>query len=579
MKLRILWVVLLGGMLAPLLRPPRQEGCGTLDMACAAETGFHLGLYAVAAVIWWFTQGLLAFSRFLETARDWLLYEVIGNAFGVFLHVIYPWILISAALAVLFFMMAQALIALTRRSWVELRSAVWNALLTAAILTAGAKSIVLAEQFRLMGSHAAFHMGMGSVQRAGSVDFLVQSSNPEDAVATPVTIYGATSPTCDRMPLQRMMRDATGMKVPAPDQMYLNDYTAIFLFAAAPDIHCPPAAMSLPLVFEKGYANPDEGSFPGYFPHYGAQFAVLPEAERIRFIVRGAIGDVRMLIGFVLALGANLEQILHLVFLVAIASGFFGFTSARMIAYFAPLEHLARMQWEALVKVYVSSFMAWLWIGIALGITHRVAMDGNAQLTALAALFTLGVILWRMWVARGPLLASFNAASAMASHSPRAFLNAGTGMYRAARGLATDGALVGIAIATGGGSPIIGAALRKLGHSAGHSTLGKSAGRHLGGHAAGRLGGVFERIEDNRAERREADEQFWWQTRQYAGAGTPAADARAQERIAELRESRIERQRRRADTLLTQAHRRRNWSGVDQALRQRPAPPRPRKKP
>ena len=219
------------------------------------------------------------------------------------------------------------------------------------------------------------YIGLGSVQAAPAADSIAfySTTTTTDAMPPTVSLYGAAAPACPGTDLRRTIVDpATGATTVAPDQFYLNDYTALYVYADAVDIHCPPAAFYLPVAFSDVF-----------FPDLGDTFTGLQSFQRDADLIYAVFGIARLVVGLILGTGAILERVLHLVFVLALTAALFGYAASRLIAFFVPFAGLERQQRDALLSVFTYSWMSAFWIGLFLGLTHIAAQyqraDGRAD--------------------------------------------------------------------------------------------------------------------------------------------------------------------------------------------------------
>lgn len=531
--------------------------CNPLDLDCFGDSWYQAILYSLATMVWWCVRMCLIVARGLESVQSWLITNVLGTAFTNILAVLKPWVLMAAALAVLIIIGSQALIGFVQHSWVDMRRAAWAGLTSLAIFSLGATGLASIYQFHAYGAQVLEYIGLGSVQAAPQADSIAfySTTTTTDAMPPTVSLYGAAAAPCPGMDLRRTIVDpATGISTVAPDQFYLNDYTALYVYADAVDIHCPPEAFYLPVAFSDVF-----------FHDRGDAFTLLESYKRDTALVYALFGIARLVVGFVLGIGAILERLLHLVFVLALTAALFGYAASRLIAFFVPFAGLERQQRDALLSVFTYSWMSAFWIGLFLGLTH-LAVQHNALIAGPMAVLTVGVVGVRLKGAKRPLTTAVTAASAIAGGLPTAFINATVGGAKAVTSLAGDGLLVAAAAATGGTSAVMMGAARRIGMNAGSSEVGRAAGRHLGRYAAEQF---QNRVDDDALDRddtQDRKELGWWDSGVYTGAGTPRHDQRANERVRELLKQRRERAHGRAMTRLDDARRRHSWADADQAL-------------
>lgn len=530
--------------------------CNPLDLDCFGDSWYHAILYGVATLLWWSVRMCLIVARGLESLQAWLITNVLGTAFTNILAVLKPWVLMAAALAVLIIIGSQALIGFVQHSWVDVRRAAWAGLTSLAIFSLGATGLASIYQFHAYGAQVLQYIGLGSVQAAPAADSIAfyTTTTTTDAMPPTVSLYGAAAAPCPGTDLRRTIVDpATGISTVAPDQFYLNDYAALYVYANAVDIHCPPATFFLPEAFQNVF-----------FPNFGDTFTTQEAYERDTDLVYAWFGIARLVVGYVLGWGSILERMLHLVFVLALTAALFGYAASRLIAFFVPFAGLERQQRDALVGVFAYSWMSAFWIGLFLGLTHLAART-NALVAGPMAVLTVGVVLVRLWFARRPLATAVTAASAVAGGLPTAFLNAAAGGAKAVTSLMGDGVLLAAAAATGGTSAVLMGAARHIGAKAGSSEVGQAAGRHLGRYAADQVQNRADDAARDLDDVQDRNELGWWERGVYTGAGDPAHDQRANERVRELLKQRRERAHDRAMTRLDTARRRRRWTTADQA--------------
>ena len=271
--------------------------CNPLDVDCFGDSWYHAILYGIATLLWWCVRMCLIVARGLESVQAWLITNVLGTAFTNILAVLKPWVLMAAALAVLIIIGSQALIGFVQHSWVDMRRAAWAGLTSLAIFSLGATGLASIYQFHAYGAQVLQYIGLGSVQAAPAADSIAfySTTTTTDAMPPVVSLYGAAAAPCPGTDLRRTIVDpATGATTVAPDQFYLNDYTALYVYADAVDIHCPPATFFLPVAFSDVF-----------FADLGDAFTVLESFQRDVDLIYAVFGLVRLGVGLILGCGRH----------------------------------------------------------------------------------------------------------------------------------------------------------------------------------------------------------------------------------------------------------------------------------
>lgn len=490
------WVspALLGVLLGlALLAPAGAAACELVDPGCYIDAFAHGQIHELSLSVWQINRAGLILARWIEDMRGWLIDSMLVTAFDslklpalIFFHLA----LIAAWMIFVISYMVQSLIDLR---WVDIRRAMRPVLLAYLIYQFGGTLLKESEYARQVGSALLQQAGQSAVQAAGA---------PK--------VPTATDRVADMPPITGLYRAATcATTARQVDLLALNDYAAHYLQADGEDIHCA-GIFALPT------------SFRTRFFSAGNNVANVNDGTARQLLVsQAAQGTLRQITGLFMTSGAVIEQLIHLLFALALALVWFGLLISLVFAVFLPTEALFAQQIRAMLAVIRASWLASLLLGIGLAALRLVADTGNGLLMLVGGLMLIAMCLWQGRQALAMMqLAGTSAGSALGG-APQAV----GGMLRS---WGTTGALVAGAVATGGmGSTTaeIGAALaRRLGRNAGDNPLARATGRVLSRRIAHKL----ETMSDDQRIEQEVDlseaEGAWYER----ASGMPDAPERAQ---------------------------------------------------
>ena len=168
------------------------------------------------------------------------------------------------------------------------------------------------------------------------------------SASTPGAAPKSRSDALDRpLPLYAGDPCGLGLRRDQPNVMFMNDYVAASLFANAQDIHCPAGA---------GYAD-----VPARYAEVFKIGDISNESDsgvRDQLIADARYGLARQAQAVLPAIGALLEQVMHLVFALALASLWFGLVISLIFSLFVPLEGMFRNQIDGMIMTLKKSWMA-----------------------------------------------------------------------------------------------------------------------------------------------------------------------------------------------------------------------------
>jgi hypothetical protein len=515
---------------------PREAlaDCDLTNIACHVDSALWPKLLDLARSLWLIDRGLLLMARWIESVRDWLINGVLGTAFGSLAERVQFPFYIAAAIAWIFFIVGYMLQAVVSLNWVDLRKAIRNGALALLVFTAGSLAITWTESLRVVMGQMMQSVAQESFgPNAGPIQFYAAS---DTVVAPRGYVYGPDSKTCDSNNMD------TRRQLP---EMHLNDYAANFLLADAPDIHCPPSAPGLPI---------RSGDTPSFVSEYAPRS---PEGDndadaRAKAFQLLTDGIWRLIQGFFLVLAAVIEQVMHTLFAVALAATWFSLAIGLIFSLFVPTEAILKKPIDAIFSILKASWLASFWMGAILALLDAASATGSGLAVVGVGLVGLGAAIWQCKAAFGTISTAASAIGMVAGGAPQAIGGALGGF----RGAVVNGALIAGAVATGGVGGLAAMAARQVGRdlamNTGSGLLGRSAGRMLSNRAATTVSQMAGRVRQRQqlataagaalqANQRDAAELAWYESRNYADAGMPDADTRANERIQVLRDQREER--------------------------------------
>ncbi len=372
-------------------------GCGATDPGACMDNALYQGVLMLMALLWDINQTILLLARNVEALREWLVGDVLGTAFDAVVAGIQFPFWIAAAIAWLLFVIGYFLQALVDGlSWVSLKRLIQYGGLAMFLFHIGSQAMSVTETMRVsVGQGFAAIAGTSTSSSTTRLNFFATDDSSMD---TPHTIYGDNP--CPGMETKR-----------ATAGMYLNDYTANYLWADARDIHCPDQAegrADVPAQFGERYAPPPMQIDDEY-----------PD-ERQKKINLGWVGVSRMGWGFLLVIGALVEQVMHLLFALALASTWIGLLIALLFALFLPTEGMFKGQIDGILTTMRVSWLASFWMGLALSVLNLAALSGNGLTVGGVGLLTLGLAIWQTKTAGETFIGAMSGLSGVAGSAPSA---------------------------------------------------------------------------------------------------------------------------------------------------------------
>ena len=499
---------------AALLVPHAAFACQITEPGCYIQDFSQQQLAQFNLSVWQLNRAGLVLARWLEDLRGWLTDSVLVSAFTALTKPVAFLFVLALIVAWLVFVVSFMVQSLIELRWVDLRRALRPILLALLIFSCGGALLKASEDMRVLVGTLLQQAAQAAVQIAQAPP--IPTTNTGDMPDATMGIYS----------------DATvcGTAARSVSTLSLNDYSARYLWANANDIHCAELA-----------ALADEFA-QHYFP-YGQNIADANDAARQDAVALATEGGLRQVTGLLLSSGAIIEQLMQLLFALALGLIWFALLLALVFAVFLPTEALFASQLRAILSVLRASWQASFLIGIGLALLQVVAASGNGALVLNA------VCIWQTKQALGTLGSAVAAVGAASGGAPQAV----GGMLK---GWATTAALVA-GVAAGGVGAVLGSVgstlVRRAGRSMGDNPLSQAAGRVLTNRVADRIDSFTQ---DQRLQQ-DADlnlaEAAWYERGTAGDAGTPisaatdsAPAAPARQRARELQARMLDRRAERA---------------------------------
>lgn len=513
-------------------------GCQITDPGCYIDDFAHRQLYQFDLSIWQINRAGLVLARWLEDLRVWLTDSVFTDAFTTLTQPVKFAFYLALILAWLIFIISFMVQSFIDLRWVDLRRATRPILLAVFIFTFGGSLLKGTEQARLIGGTMLQQAASEAVQAAEAPQ--VPTENTGDMADASSSIYNS----------------GTSCGTPARSQsaMFLNDYSARYLWSNADDVHCADVMALAGEFYNK------------YFP-YGQNIGNQSDSDtRQKAVGWAAQGGIRQVTGVFMMTGAIIEQIVQLMFAVALALVWFGILISLVFAVFVPTEELFSSQIKALLSVLRASWLASFLIGLGLAVLQIVAKSGNGFLVLICGLVLIAVAIWQGKQALQTMSTALSAVSAASGSAPQAV----GGMIKS---WGMTAAMVAGVAATGGG---LGAALtsvgstmvRRAGRSVGDNPISEAAGRVLSNRVADRLDNYTQDQRIGQDASLNAAEAAWYERGEYADVGTPAADGDAKQQAEAAQQRAREQQARVLERQAERARQKRNFAKAAQLRRE-----------
>src|SRR5262249_9598192 len=313
----------------------------------------------------------------------------------------------------------------------------------------------------------------------------------------------------------------------------MNDYLANFLDAEAHDIHCPSGA---------GPADLPDGFIRRFDIRSSSDFSN-ETGNRPTLLLAARVGLARQAQAVLPALGAVLEQVMHLVYALALASIWFGVVISLMFSLFLPTEGMLKTQIDAMLATLKASWMSSFWVGLGLTLVGLASDSGNALAVNAISVGMFVVFSFQIRGAARTMRASVAAASASLGQAPAALGEVARGVGAAARfagRLGADAAIIGAAAATGNGAELVEAGVhhmrRRLAFSTSGNLVAQAGQRLLLDKAMGPVERWVQNEKDERAIGRSEDEGQWDEQRLGDSSLRATAEASALRRTSETDE-------------------------------------------
>ncbi len=491
--IRAAGLVVLFGLLYVALFPHSASACDTFDVGCPVDVGIYSLIVGVSEGLWAWNRSMLYLARLIEGLRVWLISDVLGTALDATIAGMKFPFWMAVGIAWIVFTVSFLLQAVVRLDWVDLRKGIRNAILAVILFQVGSQAMAGMEQIRIMVGQGFQSIGATSVGNATTqLGFYVGSASSRgDTIEQPHSIYDGAD-TCPGVELTRTNTQS----------MFMNDYLANFLFADAHDIHCPSGA---------GPALPD--NFVNTFQIDTNQISNEDADARARRTILARMGLARQAQAVLPTVGAVLEQVMHLVFALALASLWFGLVVSMMFSLFLPTEGMFKAQIDGMLATLKASWLATFWVGIGLSLVAMAAATGNALAVNGISIGMFVVYIFQIRGAVLTLRGAMVSTSATLGQAPSAV----GGMMRGFGNLAKDGAIIGAAAATGNTGELVEAGLqqmrRRLAFSTSGNLIAQAGERLLLNKAMGPVERWVQDEKDERAIRAREDEATWYEQR------------------------------------------------------------------
>jgi len=464
-----------------LLPKAALAGCSIADPGCYIDDFTHKQLYQFDLSVWQLNRAGLVLARWLEDLRAWLTDSVFADAFTTLTQPVKFAFYLTLIVAWLIFIISFMIQSFIDLRWVDLRRATRPILLAVFIFSFGGSMLKGTEYVRLLGGTILQQAATTAVLTVKAPP--VPTANTGDMADASTSIY-TTSTSC-------------GTPARAQTAMFLNDYDARYLWSNADDIHCADT-MALSSEF-----------YHTYFP-YGQDATDQDSNLRQQAVARAAQGGLRQATGVFMTAGAIIEQLVQLIFAVALAMVWFGILLSLVFAVFVPTEELFSGQIKALLSVLRASWLASFLIGLGLAVLKIVAESGNGFLVFICGLVLIAVAIWQGKQALETMSTALAAVSAATGSAPQAV----GGMLK---GWGTTAAMVAGVAMTGGMGAMVGSVgsnmARRAGRNVGTNPLSQAAGRVLTNRVADRID-TFTRDQQILGDARLATGEAAWYERQ-----------------------------------------------------------------
>ena len=496
MKRRAL--LMLSLLSAWLLFPRAVVACTITDPGCYIDNWTHKQLYELDLGIWQINRAGLVLARWIEDLRVWMTDAIFVNAFTGLIQPVKSLFYLALIAAWMVFIVSFFLQSLISVNWVDLRRVMRPIILSFILFSLGGSVVQTTETIRLVGGTVLQQAASNAVTNADIPP--VPTRNTNDMPSANETVYGRAT--------------SCGTAARTQAAMFLNDYATRYLWATADDVHCNDL-----------YALAGE-FYRTYFP-YGQDISGQDADVRQQAVGWAARGGLRQATGVFMTLGAVVEQLVQLMFAVALGLVWIGVLISLVFAVFVPTEEMFRSQVQALLSIVRTSWIASFAMGLGLSVLSAVAQSGNGLVVFLCGIVLIAVSFWQGLQAIGSLETAIGAASAVAGNAPQAV----GGMLR---GWGTTAALLGGVAMTGGlresMTSMASSMVRRAGRNASDNPIGGAAARVL----AQRVGQRIDRATATRQQvamaRTYDAETTWYEQKEYEGAGSSEADRSAQER-------------------------------------------------
>ena len=544
--IRAAGLVVLAGLLAVALAPHRAAACGTFDVSCPVDVGIYAIIVAISEWLWAWNRAMLYVARLIEGLRVWLIGDVLGTALDATVAGMKFPFWIAVGIAWIVFTVSFLIQAVVRLDWVDLRKGMRNAILAVILFQLGSQAMSGMEQIRVTVGQGFQSIAATSITDATTrLGFYVGSATSRaDSVETPHSIYDGAD-GCPGVDLKRVN----------PQSMFMSDYLANFLFADAHDIHCPSGAgVALPDTFVKTFEIRDISN---------------DDADgRARLTIQARMGLARQAQAILPTVGAVLEQVMHLVFALALASLWFGLVISTMFSLFLPTEGMYKAQIDGMLATLKASWLATFWVGIGMSLVGMAASTGNALAVNGVSIGMLVVFIFQIRGAVATLGAAMTSTSSTLGHAPAALGGLARGFGR----LATDRAIIGAAWATGNGGELVEAGVQQLRRRLAFSTSGnliaQAGERLLLNKAMGPVEDWVRDEKDARAIGQREDEATWYEQRLRNPRLTDDERGRALRRTEEIDTEIESRQAASTKRQVQQARSRGSWDKADRLQRE-----------
>lgn len=500
------------GLIVLSVAVPSASACDLTHPDCYIHDSIHQTIRDFCLSLWGINRGGLIMAHWVEDMRVWLIDTVLANAFTSLTDPVEYFFYLALILAWLVMIVSFLIGPLIELRWVELRRAMRPILFAFVIFAYGGSFIRWSEDARVMGNSILMDIAQENAQLVSAPS--IATADTGDLSTNWESIY----------------KDATNcgsFTVPARTitAITMTDYAARYLWAGASDVHCA-GIQDMAQDFRSYYFGGSNGGM----------WYVADESDgnkRSLAIAYAAQGALRQITGLFMTVAAIIEQIVNLLFSLALALVWFSLLLSLVFAVFLPTEAMFTSQITTLLSVLKASWLASFLIGLGLAMLKLMANSGNALALFFGGLVLIALCVWQGKQALSTVGLASGALGSAAGGAPQAV----GGMLKS---WGTTAAVVGgvAAAATIGGSrgrstiretggQMLSSMVRKTGRNMGDNAMTNAAGRVFSNRVASK---IDDYVADERMQQdivSNTAEVAWYERGDYDGRGNFAADADA----------------------------------------------------